>query len=440
MAFRTFDQTTISRRSLFQAGAYAAAGATLASMPFGRQLLAHNVSESWPNVAALAEKYLSEGKVANLFLTFGWGQEDHVHTVGGGTLSLKGDTEVDMDSLYRIYSMTKPITGICAMTLIDDGLIGLDQPVYDILPAFREMMVQVEYDGAITEDNLEPAKSPITIRQLMTHTAGLGYGIIQKGPITDAYNEAGLIPGQVSRLPIPGLFRGPSVDSLEKFADGIASMPLVYQPGTKWSYSVGLDILGRVIEVAAGKPFDQVMQERIFDPCGMTSTYFKVPESEIGRFCDNYGVVGGVPVPIDPAASSIYLDTPPFPTGGAGLVSSARDYDRFLRMLLGYGKLGNERVVPELAVRVGTRDLLPATVDTTGSWTEGQGFGAGGRVVDGTFGWGGAAGTLAAVSYKLGLRTGLYTQYMPTEAYPMRDEYLAALEADMSAMAAARAA
>lgn len=438
MAFRTFEHSTfspeISRRSLFRGGAYMAAGTALASLPFGRQLLAHDVSESWPRVSALAQKYLSEKKVANLFLTFGWGQDDMAHTVGGGNLSLAGETPVDMDSLYRIYSMTKPVTGICAMALIDDGLIGLDQPVYDILPAFREMMVQVEYDGAITEDNLEPAKSPITIRQLMTHTAGLGYGIIQKGPIMEAYNEAGLIPGQVSRLPIPGLFRGPSVDSLEKFADGIASMPLVYQPGTMWSYSVGLDILGRVIEVADGKPFEQVLQDRVFGPCGMTSTFFKVPEGEIGRLTDNYGVLGGVPVPIDPAESSIYLDTPPFPTGGAGLVSSPRDYDRFMRMLLGNGKIGNTRALPELAIRVGTTDLLPKTAVTEGTWSQGQGFGAGGRVVDGTFGWGGAAGTLAAVSYKLGLRTGLYTQYMPTEAYPMRDEYLAALEADMAAM------
>jgi CubicO group peptidase (beta-lactamase class C family) len=436
MAFRSFDQPDLSRRALFRCAAYATAGATLATLPFGRQLLAHDVSTDWPNVAALAQKYVADRKVANLFLTFGWGQEDHAHTVGGGKLSIGGATEVDENSLYRIYSMTKPITGMCAMMLIDDGLIGLDQPLYDILPAYREMMVQIAYDGAITPDNLEPAKSPITIRQLMTHTAGLGYGIVQKGALMDAMNQAGLIPGQVSRLPIPGLFRGPSVGSLEAFADGMAKLPLVYQPATKWSYSVGLDVLGRVIEVAEGKPFEQVLQERIFDPCGMTSTFFQVPQSEIGRFCENYGVINGTPLPIDPAASSVYLDKPPFPTGGAGLVSSPRDYDRFMRMLLGYGKLDGTRVMGELAVRMGVSDLLPATVDTTGSWTEGQGFGAGGRVVNGTYGWGGAAGTLAAIDYKLGLRAALWTQYMPTESLPIRDEYLAALEADLTAMRA----
>ncbi len=139
------------------------------------------------------------------------------------------------------------------------------------------MMVQKEYDGSIGPENLEPAAQPVTVRMLMTHTAGLGYGIIQKGPIAKAYEDAGLVPGQVSRLPIPGLGRGKPTDSLEKFADGIAALPLVYQPGTKWSYSVGLDVLGRVIEVASGMPFDTFLEQRLFEPCGMDSTYFRVP-------------------------------------------------------------------------------------------------------------------------------------------------------------------
>lgn len=440
MAFRDFAEPAFSRRSLMNGAGYAVAGAALTTLPFGRALMAHDVSGSWPNVAAMAEKYVSEGKVANLFLTFGWGQEEMAHTVGGGTLSLGGDTEVDLDTLYRIYSMTKPITGMATIMLIDDGKIGLDMPLSEVLPAFREMMVQVDYDGAITEDNLEPAKSPITIRQLLTHTAGLGYGIVQEGPIKTAYEEKGLVPGQVSRMPIPGLGRSTPAESLEVFADTLATMPLVLQPGTKWSYSVGLDLLGRVIEVVEGKPFDQFLQERIFEPCGMNSTFFTVPQSEIGRFTDNYGILNGTPMPIDPASNSIYLDTPPFPTGGAGLVSSPRDYDRFLRMLLGYGNLDDTRVMSELAVRIATSNILPKSATTKGTWVEGQGFGAGGRSVNGTFGWGGAAGTLGAVDYKLGLRAGLFTQYMPPEAFPIRDEYMAAMEADLSAMRAAKAA
>ena len=440
MAYRNFANPALTRRSLLNASGYAAAGAAFATLPFGRELLAHDVSESWPRVAALAEKYVSEGKVANLFMTFGWGQDDHAHTVGGGTLALGNDTEVDMDTLYRIYSMTKPITGMATIMLIDDGKIGLDMPLYEVLPAYREMMVQKEYDGALTDDNLEPAASPITIRQLLTHTAGLGYGIVQQGPIKDEYEKRGLIPGQVSRLPIPGIGRAKAVDSLEVFADELAKLPLVLQPGTKWSYSVSLDLLGRVIEVVEGKPFDTVLQERIFEPCGMNSTFFTVPESEVGRFTTNYGVMAGNSLPIDPAASSIYLDAPPFPFGGAGLVSSPRDYDRFLRMLLGYGKLGNTRVMGELAVRIATSNILPKTATTEGTWVAGEGFGAGGRSSNGQFGWGGAAGTLGAVDYRLGLRAGLFTQYMPTEAYPIREEYMEALEADVAGMRAAKAA
>jgi CubicO group peptidase (beta-lactamase class C family) len=440
LAYRNFASPELSRRSLFRGTAYAAAGATLATLPFGRGLLAHNVEENWPNVAALAQRYIDARKVANMYLTFGWGQEDHAHHVGGGTLALNSDVEVDENSLYRIYSMTKPVTGMAAMILIDEGVLSLDQPIHELLPAYKDMMVQVEYDGAITEDNLEPAKSPITVRHLLTHTAGIGYGIIQQGPITDAYNEAGLIAGQVSRLPIPGIFQGAPVGSLRAFADGLATMPLVLQPGAKFSYSMSLDLLGRVIEVAAGQPFDQFLKERIFDPCGMTSTYFQVPSSDADRLTDNYGILNGSAFPIDPAATSIYLDTPPFPTGGAGLVSSPKDYDRFLRMILGYGKLGETRVMSDAAVRLGVSDLFPEGVDLAGTWMEGQGHGAGGRSVNGTFGWGGAAGTLAAVDYRLGLRACLFTQYMPSDAYPIRDEYLAALEADTTAMRAKKAA
>src|SRR6056297_363193 len=157
MAFRDFAQPAFTRRRLLNGAGYAAAGAALTTLPFGRAVMAHDVSQSWPNVAAMADKYVKEGKVANLFLTFGWGQEDHAHTVGGGTLSLGGDTEVDLDTLYRIYSMTKPITGMATIMLIDDGRIGLDTPLYEVLPAFRDMMVQIDYDGPITPDNLEPA-------------------------------------------------------------------------------------------------------------------------------------------------------------------------------------------------------------------------------------------------------------------------------------------
>ena len=433
MAVPAFTPSGISRRGLFRGGAYLAAGSALASIPFGRGLMAQGIDAAWPAVTAEIEDYVSKRKVANMVASFGWNTRDP-QAVARGTVAFGKTAAADLDTLYRIYSMTKPITGMTAMMLIDEGKMGLDQPIAEILPAFANMMVQKEYDGAITADNLEPAKNPITVRHLMTHTAGLGYGIVQKGAIKTAYEERGLVPGQVSRLPLPGTGRGTPVSSLEAFADGLAKLPLVYQPGTRWSYSVGLDLLGRVIEVVDGKPFDQSMQDRILGPCGMTSTFFRVPRSEIGRFTDNYGIMGGVPLPLDPAASSIYLDAPAYPFGGAGLVSSPRDYDRFLKMLLGLGKIDGKRVMGELAVRVGTSNILPKTVSLEGSWIAGQGFGAGGRVTGSSYGWGGAAGTAAFVDFDSGLRAGLFTQYMPSETYSIQRTFPELVIKDLAAM------
>ncbi|MEO0418961.1 MAG: serine hydrolase domain-containing protein [Pseudomonadota bacterium] len=439
MAFRTFDNPAetpeISRRSLFRGGAYMAGATALAGLPFGRELLAHDVAEAWPNVAALAKKYISEKKVANMFLTFGWNQEDHAHTVGGGTLSLASATEVDENSLYRIYSMSKPITGMAIMMLVDEGKLGLDMPVYEVLPNFKDIKVLVDPEGPL--DNVVDAVRPITIRQLLTHTSGLGYQIISKGPLLEAYNENGLVGGRVSRFPIPGFPDVTPAPGLEVWADRLAELPLMYQPASKWSYSCSIDLLGRVVEVASGMEFEAFLKERFFDPLGMTSTFMTVPDSEKGRLTDNYGVLGSNVLPLDPGSNSIYLDKPFVPSGGGGLVSSPKDYDRFLRMLLGYGMLGKERVMSERAVRIGVSDLIPETVDKTGSWMENEGHGAGGRSVGDSFGWGGAAGTLGAIDYKLGLRTALWTQYMPSDSYPIRDEYLAALQADLKAMKSA---
>lgn len=425
------DLPSLSRRSLFRNSALLAGGAALSGLPFGRALLAHDVAEAWPNVAALADKYVAGRKVANLLVTFGWGQENHAHTVGGGTLSLAKPTPVDINSLFRIYSMSKPITGMAIMMLIDDGKLALDMPLHEVLPAFRDMRVLVDPEGPL-EDTV-PAERPITIRQLLTHTAGLGYQIISKGPLLAAYNQNGLVGGRVSRLPIPGFPAVTPAPGLEAWADRLAGLPLMYQPATRWSYSCSIDLLGRVVEVASGMEFEAFLKARIFEPCGMNSTWMQVPESEAYRLTDNYGILGGNAFPLDPGQASVYLDPPEVPAGGGGLVSSPKDYDRFLRMLLGYGMLDGVRVMSEEAVRVGTSDLLPATVDTRGSWMEGQGHGAGGRSVGQTFGWGGAAGTLAAVDFGLGLRSTLFTQYMPAEAYPIRDEFLAAMEADIAA-------
>ncbi|XUU59778.1 serine hydrolase domain-containing protein [Erythrobacter sp. HA6-11] len=429
MAFRSFDDATLSRRSLLRGTAYMAAGAGLAGLPLGQLAMAHDVSDSFPNIAAMVNRYLSQNKVASLLVTLGTGQEDHAHTVGGGSLSFGSSTRVTEDSLFRIYSMTKPITGIATMMLVDEGKLGLDQPLAETLPAFANMRVLVDPKGSL--DNTVAAERPITIRHLLTHTAGLGYIIHAKSPITEAFAENGLVGGRVSRFPIPGLPEVTPAPNLEVWADRLATLPLIAQPGTEWHYSASIDLLGRVIEVASGQSFESFLQDRIFEPCGMESTYFTVPGSETDRLTTNYGIAAGIPLPVDGGASSIFTDEPSIPAGGGGLVSSPKDYDRFMRMLLGYGRLGSKRVMGELAVRVGTSNLVPDAVHTAGTWIAGQGHGAGGRVLGEQFGWGGAAGTLSTVDFGSNMRIGLFTQYMPPETLPMRDEFIAAIQADI---------
>ena len=438
MSFET--STTVSRRQMLR---FSAAATAAAALPFGSRLaMAQDAAARWPAVASLVNTYVGRERVANMVAALGFGQASPDYIARGRSGFDRGP-QVGPDTLYRIYSMTKPITGMAAMICVDEGLFGLDTPLAEILPGFANMQVQKTYDGPITPDNLEPAARPILIRHLLTHTAGLGYSIVQKGPIMQAYNQYGLVPGQVTRLDIEGIFGGRPVSSLKAFADNLANLPLVYQPGTRWSYSVGLDLMGRVIEVASGRKFDSFLQDRLFDPVGMDSTFFRVPRSAAGRLASNYFFLGGFPIPIDEPANSVYLDQPAFPFGGAGLVSSARDYDRFLQMIGGYGVIDGKRVMSEAAVRMGTSNLFPDTLAANGGFEFGGqqfGFGAGGLVgrgiAQGLFGWFGAAGTAGLVNLAQGgLRQTLMTQFMPAERYELMSEFPLAVAKDAMAMA-----
>lgn len=415
---------TLSRRALLRSAAFGASASAFGAMLPASAAWGQGATQ-WPDVRQFTRRYVEAGKLAGAVAAMGIGK-DPVSEIASGVKTIGIATPVSADSLFRIYSMTKPVTGIAAMILIDEGKLRLDQPLAEILPEFSRMMVQRVPDGAL--DDLVPADRPITIRHLLTHTAGLGYTLVQRGPIKAAYTRAGIVPGRVSRLPLAQIFGGGApAPSLKAFAERLAKMPLVYQPGTRWSYSVSLDLMGRVIEVASRQRFDVFLKERLFDPLGMDSTFFQVPASAVRRLTSNYGVLAGMLLPLDPAEASIFSDVPPFAFGGSGLVSSPRDYDRFLRMLLGEGRLGHREIMSPAAVRLGTSDLLPAGVSTKGTFANGGGFGAGGRVglgrEAGTFGWGGAAGTIAFADLKRGWRGGFYTQYMPVEAYPIHREF-----------------
>ncbi len=426
-----FSGGALARREVMRLGAMAGLGAAL--MP--QLAFAAADPATMPRVAALVDRWVGPGKFPGMIAALGLPGQDARFVVRGTDGFLDLDP-LSPDSLFRIYSMTKPITGFATMMLIDEGKLALDQPLADILPKFARMQVQVTPDGPI--DQVRPVKTPITIRHLLTHTAGLGYTIIQKGPIKTAYEEAGLVAGQISRMSVPGLDRGKAVPSLALFADRLAEMPLVYEPGTQWSYSLGLDLLGRVIEVISGQPFDVFLKQRLFDPLGMTSTWFQVPASEAKRLTTNFAAVKGNFIAIDPGDTSVFLDKPPFPFGGSGLVSSPRDYDRFLLMLANMGQVGGSRVLSEAAVRTGTGNLLPPGVPRPAMMPPASDFGAGGRVgvgpEAGIFGWAGAAGTVGTVDVRRGIRSGIFVQFMPPDALPLLGEYQQALRDDVMAL------
>ncbi len=418
-------EAQLDRRQIFGAGAGMLAFTAVPAL--ARQARRNNLG--WDRVQALFDGYVADKRLPGAVGAVARGSDD-ASFILSGRIARDESRAMDADSLFRVYSMTKPVTGMAAMMLIEDGKIGLDQNIADFIPGFKNPMVLVDPMKDLTA---RPSTSPITIRNLLTHTAGLGYNIVTKGPLLGEYNRLGINPAVVSRKPLPGFKPVPTAPSLAEFADRLATLPIIADPGRKWSYSVGLDLMGRIIEVASGLSFDAFLKARIFDPLGMTSTFFQVPVSEIPRLTTNYGVSPFGRFPIDPGRTSIFLDTPAFPFGGSGLVMSARDYDRFLLMLAGYGAIGRTRIMKTETAKLGMSNLLPAGADTKGSLVDGQGFGAGGRVtIDkadrlgagvGTYGWGGAAATIAWVDPTRGIRACGFAQYMPDQSMPFTTEF-----------------
>jgi CubicO group peptidase (beta-lactamase class C family) len=381
------------------------------------------LAREYPTLKGQIEALVAAKKAAGIVAAIGHGT-DAAEFVSAGTLAIGDATPVDPDTLFRVYSMTKPVAGMAAMILIDDGKIKLDQPIADFIPEFADMRVATNSEASL--DSV-PAKTQITVRHLLTHTAGLGYSITSKGALLKAYRDNGILPGVVSRMALPGFEPGAPVPDLKTFAERVAKLPLMAEPGSKWVYSISLDLLGRVVEVASGMAFDAFLKARIFDPLKMTSSYFQVPQSEVKRFTTNYGVVGGNLFPIDPAASSIYLDQPAFAFGGAGLVCSARDYDRFLAMILNGGTLDGATIMSPATAALAVSNLLPPGADTKGTFVDGQHFGAGGAVgtgaLEGSFGWSGAAGTRGFVNFRRKIRATGMVQYMPPESMPFHGEF-----------------
>ncbi|MDT9598153.1 serine hydrolase domain-containing protein [Sphingosinicella rhizophila] len=367
----------------------------------------------YPATKAVLDRYVAERKVPNAVAAIGRAGAAPSF-LQAGTITLDGSVPAGPDTLYRVYSMTKPVTGIAAMMLVEDGKLKLDQPLADIFPEFGRMNVLTDAANSL---DARPATNPILIRHLLTHTAGLSYDIMGDQPLMRLYREEGIMPHQGLSDEPPK----PRPANLTAFARKVASVPLLFEPGTTFFYSIGLDIAGAVIERVSGQSFETFLERRLFDPLGMRDSFFTVPQDKIGRLGPVYVDTPQGIQPKDAPPDSVYARAPAFAYGGAGLVSSPRDFDRFLAMLLGEGILDGVRVMKTETARQAMSNLLPAGVPLPEDFG-GGGFGAGGRVSladeasgqgAGTYGWGGAAGTIAWVDRKHSIRASGYIQKFP---------------------------
>jgi CubicO group peptidase (beta-lactamase class C family) len=315
-----------------------------------------------------------------------------VHFQAYGRRGRERSLPMKTDSIFRIYSMTKPITTVAAMMLVEEGKIGLDDPASKYVPEFKNLKV---YDGAdgVTPKFIAPRRE-MTVRDLMRHTSGLSYGFLDKTPVDLMYLSKAVLDRDTD---LPTMTRK------------LSEIPLKHQPGEKFEYSVSVDVLGRVVEVASEQPLDEFFAERIFRPLDMRDTGFFVPEEKLNRFVTNYTRKddGRLEVRETPQDSP-YRNKPGLFSGGGGLVSTARDYARFCQMMLSGGKLGDARLLKAETVAEMTRNQLPKSALPigvgAGDVRPGVGFGLGFYVrmepdkakpasVANEYGWGGAAST-----------------------------------------------
>lgn len=389
-----------------------------------------STAQQWSAVQTLLEGFIAGKQMAGASVAIAHGGAP-VTYLAAGTIALDSKTRFDQDSICRVHSMTKPVTGIAAMQLVEDGKLSLDQPVADVLPEWRAL--RVAHDR---RKNLEsrPATKSMTVRHLLSHTSGLGDWAPSAGadPLTLAYRERGVTPGNRGvRLKRPGY--GPQAPDLATMVQRVADLPLVAEPGMGFVYSsIGYAALGLVIERVSSRPFDEYCRERIFSPLRMTSTGFRVARDQLVRLTTNYDVTATGLSVTDAAESSAWLEQPALVDGGGGVVSTARDFARFSAMILNDGRLEGVEVLRAATARLARSNLMPAGVVQKG----GMGYGAGMRVTlapqgakpfqsAATVSHGGAAGTLWFADPTHEATLVFMTQTMP----PPTDRALALLKA-----------
>jgi len=313
-----------------------------------------------------------------------------------GMVDMEAQKPMQTDTIFRFYSMTKPITSVAVMMLYEEGKLKLDEPVSRYIPEFEGLKVYAD-----SGEHEDPAR-PMSVRDLLRHTSGLTYGYFGNTPVDKMYRSRNVLGRQ---------------SSLEDMAGKLSEIPLLYQPGTKWHYGVSTDVLGYLVQKVSGQSLDVFFKERIFKPLKMRDTAFHVPRQKVDRFAVCYGpkVDGGLKV-VDEPLKSEYLRKPALFSGGGGLVSTARDYMRFCQMLLNKGQLDGTRLLQVETVEMMTSNQLPDGVTRGESGGFGLGFSV--QTVEGTspvgeYGWGGMASTHFWISPKDELAVVALSQRIP---------------------------
>lgn len=385
------------------------------------------------NIRNWQQAYVDKRKYAGSSLLINRaGQEVFFHAAG--RRNVEENLAFTRDTLVRLYSMTKPVTSVAVMMLAEKGLFHLEAPVSDFIPEFSQMQALVP--GATSIDQTEPSRSP-TLHELLTHTSGLSYPF-----------NPGVLPQAMQQEDL--MFK-PDQGELAGMAAHLASYPLGFQPGSRWEYSVSIDVLGRVVEVVSGQTLAEFFEQNIFQPLGMEETAFRVPRHAGNRFASLYTPLAGDAMALNSAKTGgeslrltdLYGGSPfesaDMMSGGGGLVGTIDDYMKFAEMLRRRGKAREGYILSPKTMDFMMRNHLPGDIASMGPQSfaeqpmEGMGFGLGGAVVldpararcpgsVGDFSWGGMASTFFWVDPVLDLSVVFLTQLSPSSSYPSRAE------------------
>jgi CubicO group peptidase (beta-lactamase class C family) len=362
------------------------------------------------------QAYIDDGRLAGVVtMVARQGQVVHWDAVGLRDLGASNDT-LEPDDIFRIFSMTKPITSVSVMVLVEEGKAALDDPLSKFVPEFADVTVLMADGDRVAPDG------PITIQHLLTHTSGLTYGFFGVSAVDRLYNESGLFA---------------EAQGLEDFAVRVADLPLLAHPGERWNYSVSTDMLGRVVEVASGQTFDEFVRTRITEPLGMDDTAFHVSSDKLDRFTGNYARPEGTLQLTDSPVDGPYTRPAVWLSGGGGLTSTASDYIRFAQMLLQGGELDGVRILETDTVETMRTNHLPESFIpiSVGTYlSPGYGFGLGFAVLvddaaspepdhTGVHRWAGAANTFFWIDPEAELIGMLWTQITPFAVYDIEREF-----------------